>query len=64
LKLLRPSLFGYSQSREEFEKHTGELFDFFIKDKMNVRIHEIYPMFEVQRPIEILNQGRRQVNCF
>lgn len=46
---MRPTLFNYIVTREEFEHWTGELFDFIIKDKMNVRIHEIYPLADVAR---------------
>ncbi|TGO68986.1 hypothetical protein BOTNAR_0017g00510 [Botryotinia narcissicola] len=49
LKVLRPQLFGYIATREEFERYTAELFDFIIKDKLNVKIHEIYPLEEVRR---------------
>ncbi|ESZ95208.1 hypothetical protein SBOR_4407 [Sclerotinia borealis F-4128] len=49
LKVLRPTLFGYIATREEFERYTSELFDFIVKDKLNVRIHEIYPLEEVGR---------------
>ncbi|KAF4637736.1 hypothetical protein G7Y89_g338 [Cudoniella acicularis] len=49
IKLLRPTLFNYIYTREEFEKYSAELFDFIIKDKMNVKIHEIYPLAEVAR---------------
>jgi len=49
VKLLRPTLFNYITTREEFEKYTKELFDFIIKDKLNVRVHEVYPLQEVQR---------------
>ncbi|TGO15005.1 hypothetical protein BTUL_0045g00150 [Botrytis tulipae] len=49
LKVLRPQLFNYIATREEFERYTAELFDFIIKDKLNVKIHEIYPLEEVRR---------------
>ncbi|CAD6448726.1 5f6279ec-563c-4a11-8044-c952bfe0fee2 [Sclerotinia trifoliorum] len=49
LKVLRPTLFNYIATREEFERYAAELFDFIIKDKLNVRIHEIYPLEEVRR---------------
>ncbi|CAG8961619.1 hypothetical protein HYFRA_00006155 [Hymenoscyphus fraxineus] len=49
LKLLRPQLFGYISTREEYEKYCGELFDFILKDKMNVKIHETYPLADIQR---------------
>ncbi len=49
IKLLRPTLFNYLSTREEFEDYTKELFDFMMVDKMNVQIHEIYPMEDVAR---------------
>jgi NADPH2:quinone reductase len=49
VKVLRPTLFQYIYTREEYEKYTAELFGLIIKDKLNVRIHEIYPLAEVAR---------------
>lgn len=49
LKVARPTLHNYIATREEFEKYTGELFDFIVKGKLNVRIHEIYPLEDVAR---------------
>jgi NADPH2:quinone reductase len=49
VKLLRTILFNYIYTREESDTYTAELFDFIIKDKLNVRIHETYPLAEVQR---------------
>lgn len=49
VKVLRPSLFNYIHTREEFEQYTAELFDFIIKDKLNVRVHEVYPLSDIQR---------------
>lgn len=49
MKILRPTLFNYIATREEFEKYTAELFGFIIKSKLNVRIHETYPLAEVAR---------------
>ena len=46
-RLMRPTLFGYIATREEFEHYTNELFDFVLKDKMDVRIHKVYPLSEV-----------------
>ena len=49
LKVMRPTLFNYISTREEYEKWTGELFDFIIKGELNVKIHETYPLAEVAR---------------
>lgn len=46
-KILRPTLFNYIATREEFEKYTNELFDFIAKDKMDVRIHKVYDLEDV-----------------
>jgi len=49
LKLLRPRLFNYIETREEFEQYSAELFDFIAKKEINVRIHETYPLADVAR---------------
>jgi NADPH2:quinone reductase len=49
VKILRPTLFNYIYTREEFERYTAELFDFIIKDKLNVRIHETYPLSNIAK---------------
>ena len=58
LKILRPTLFNYIVTREEFEHYTSELFNFIIKDKLNVRIHEIYPLADIKRAHQDL-EGRK-----
>jgi NADPH2:quinone reductase len=49
ITVLRPTLFNYIYTREEYEKYCAELFDFIIKDKINVRIHETYPLSDIAR---------------
>lgn len=58
VRLMRPTLFGYIATREEFEFYVKELFDFVLKDQLDVRIHEVYPLSEVARAQEDL-QGRK-----
>lgn len=58
LKVARPTLFGYIATRQEFEKYTSELFDFIIKDKLNVRIHEVYPLEDIKKAHQDL-EGRK-----
>lgn len=49
IKILRPTLFNYIYTRQEFEKYTAELFDFITKDNLNVKIHETYPLSDIAK---------------
>ncbi|KAF2838961.1 NAD(P)-binding protein [Patellaria atrata CBS 101060] len=49
VKLSRPMLFGYLATREEAEHYASELWDFMLKDKLQVRIHDVYPLRDVAR---------------
>jgi len=49
LKVLRPTMFNYIYTREEFEKYGNELLGFIAEDMVKVQIHEIYPLQEVAR---------------
>jgi NADPH:quinone reductase-like Zn-dependent oxidoreductase len=52
-------LFNYIVTREEFETYTKELYEqFILKDGMDVKIHEIYPLSEVARAHQDL-EGRK-----
>lgn len=48
-RLMRTTLFGYIATREEYEKYTSELYELIVKEKMDARIHEVYPLSEVAR---------------
>nr|OQO13164.1 hypothetical protein B0A51_16978 [Rachicladosporium sp. CCFEE 5018] len=58
IKLSRPTLFNAIFTREEYEGYTKELFDFILKDKLDTRIHEVYPLSEVARAHNDL-EGRK-----
>jgi NADPH2:quinone reductase len=58
IKLSRPTLFNAIVTREEFEGYTNELFDFILKDGLDTKIHEVYPLSEVARAHEDL-EGRK-----
>ncbi|KAI9763146.1 MAG: NADPH:quinone reductase [Candelina submexicana] len=58
IKLSRTSLPNSITTREEFEHYTKELFDLMISAKMNVQIHEMYPMKDVARAHSDL-EGRK-----
>jgi NADPH2:quinone reductase len=49
VKILRPTLFNYIYTREEYEKYAKELFGFIADGKVNVKVHETYPLQEVAR---------------
>ena len=57
-RLMRPTLFGYLVTREEYEHYVQELFDFVLKDKLDVRIHNVYPLSEVANAHQDL-EGRK-----
>ena len=43
-KVVRPTLYNYIYSREEYEKYADELFRLMIEEKFDVRIHKTYPL--------------------
>ena len=57
-KLMRPTLFNYLVTREEFETLSNELFSIMAKEKFDVSIHEVYPLSEVARAHNDL-EGRK-----
>jgi NADPH:quinone reductase-like Zn-dependent oxidoreductase len=56
-RLMRPTLFNYMVTREEFEHWSQELFGFIVQDKIDVK-YEVYPLSDVKRATEDL-QGRK-----
>ncbi|GAB1316576.1 hypothetical protein MFIFM68171_06786 [Madurella fahalii] len=58
IKLMRPALFGYIATPEERERYTKELFDLLVVGKIQVKIHEVYPLTEVARAHSDL-EGRK-----
>lgn len=48
-RLLRPTLFGYIATREEYDGYAQELFRFIEQDKLDVKVHEVYPLEDVAR---------------
>lgn len=58
VKLLRPSLFNYITTEEEYEHYTQELFDLLKNNSIDVRIHEVYPLSEIARAHQDI-EGRK-----
>lgn len=44
VRLMRPTLFNFIATREEFEKYTKELFEIMEREKIDVRVHEVYDL--------------------
>ncbi|KAM4058905.1 zinc-binding dehydrogenase [Hirsutella rhossiliensis] len=49
VKLMRPVLYGYVAERKDLEKYTSELFDLVTSGKLNVVIHDVYPLKDAAR---------------
>lgn len=49
VRLMRPMLFGYVATREEFEKYTKEMFDLIEGGKVDVRVHKVYDLKDVKQ---------------
>ncbi|KAF2873419.1 hypothetical protein BDV95DRAFT_627346 [Massariosphaeria phaeospora] len=49
IRLLRTTLFNYVATRAELEMYAKELWSFIEKDKLNVKIHDVYPLKDVVR---------------
>ncbi|KAF9886371.1 NADPH:quinone reductase [Aspergillus nanangensis] len=47
VKVARPTLFGYIETREEFEFYVNELFTLLKSGQLKVKIHQIYPLDQV-----------------
>lgn len=58
IKLMRPVLFNYLVTRDEIEKYSKELFDLIMTGKVEVRVHDTYPLNEVARAHSDL-EGRK-----
>ncbi|KAE8342266.1 hypothetical protein BDV24DRAFT_130618 [Aspergillus arachidicola] len=44
VKVARPQLFGYIETREEFEFYVNELFGLLKSGQLKVKIHKVYPL--------------------
>lgn len=49
VRLMRPIVNGYVQKREDLEKYAAELFELITSGKVDVRIHDVYPLAEAGR---------------
>ena len=58
VKLMRPTLFNYITTREEFEKYTKELFELIEQDKVDIAIHRTYDLKDVAQAHQDL-EGRK-----
>ncbi|GAB0136424.1 hypothetical protein EsDP_00004725 [Epichloe bromicola] len=49
VKLMRPVLNGYIAERQDLEKYTGELFELVASGKLNIAVHDVYPLSQAAR---------------
>lgn len=49
VRLMRPIVNGYVAERKDLEKYAGELFDLIISKKLELAIHEVYPLEDAAR---------------
>lgn len=47
VKIARPTLFGYIETREEFEYYTNELFSMLKSGQLKTKIHKVYPLEDI-----------------
>ncbi|KAL2853258.1 hypothetical protein BJY01DRAFT_244228 [Aspergillus pseudoustus] len=58
VKIARPTLFGYIETREEFEFYVNELFSLLKSGELKVKIHKVYPLDQVaQAHIDLEGRG-------
>ncbi|KAL3464274.1 hypothetical protein BJX64DRAFT_275990 [Aspergillus heterothallicus] len=58
VKVARPTLFGYIETREEFEFYVNELFSLLKSGQLKVKIHKVYPLDQVkQAHIDLEGRG-------
>jgi NADPH:quinone reductase len=49
IKVMRPALLNYLTTRDEFEAYAKDLFELIMMEKVNVKIHDVYPLRDVGR---------------
>lgn len=53
VKIARPQLFGYIQTREEFEFYTTELFRLLKSGELKTKVYKTYPLEDVAKAHEV-----------
>lgn len=53
VKVMRPTLFNYIYTREEYEKYAGELWRLMIDEKFDVRVHKTYALKDVAQAQQV-----------
>lgn len=59
-KVVRPTLFNYIFTRDEFENYSNALWKMMTEKKFSVRIHDIYPLENVAKAHTV----RLKYDCF
>ncbi|KAK3374354.1 hypothetical protein B0T24DRAFT_291877 [Lasiosphaeria ovina] len=58
IKLMRPVLLSYLATKEERQEYTKELFELILGGKVDIKVHDVYPLKEIARAHSDL-EGRK-----
>lgn len=58
VKLARPAIFTYIQTKEEFQEYAKGLFDLIINGKLNIKVWKVYKLSEARQAHEDLAQRK------
>lgn len=58
IRLMRPTLFNYLVTKEEFQKYTRKVFEFVISGKVHIKIWNVYKLSDAKKAHEDL-EGRK-----
>lgn len=63
VKVVRPTLYSYIYTREEFDHYSNKLFNMIEEKKLDVRIYNTYPLSEVATAHTVSLLGPNPLGC-
>jgi hypothetical protein len=61
VKICRPTLFGYIETREELEEYIAKLFELLTTRKLKLFVHKVYPLSDVAQAHKV--SSARRLRC-